>query len=46
MEPACFKFNYLAGYLLSPNSVAFHSDACADEWEISVACNSRRHMVL
>jgi hypothetical protein len=41
-----FKFNYLVGYLLSPNSVAFHSHVCADEWEISVAWNSRRHILI
>jgi hypothetical protein len=38
----CFKYDYLAGHLLSPNSVAFHSHTCADEWEISVAWISRR----
>ena len=40
----CFKYDYLAGYLLTPNSVAFHSHGFADEWEISVARHSRRHI--
>jgi hypothetical protein len=35
---------YLAGYLISPNSVAFRSQACADEWELFAACNCRRHI--